>query len=53
MILVLFFKFHIFIHFISFSRIVEKPEDYLYGSARNYLGMKGLVDVIFLDVLLW
>ena len=32
--------------------IVEKPEDYLYSSARNYLGIKGLIDVILLDPLL-
>ncbi|MFT4857763.1 MAG: hypothetical protein ACI9UV_003263 [Algoriphagus sp.] len=25
--------------------IVEKPEDYLYSSARNYAGLKGLIDV--------
>jgi len=31
--------------------IVEKPEDYLYSSARNYYGMKGLIDVILLDPL--
>ena len=34
------------------SGIVEKPEDYLYSSARNYIGMKGLIDVILLDPLL-
>tara|TARA_R110002124_G_scaffold100985_1_gene248336 strand:- start:68 stop:190 length:123 start_codon:yes stop_codon:yes gene_type:complete len=27
------------------SGIVEKPEDYLYSSARNYAGLKGLIDV--------
>ena len=32
--------------------IVEKPEDYLYSSARNYYGMKGLIDVMLLDPLL-
>ena len=26
--------------------IVEKPEDYLYSSARNYADMKGLLDVV-------
>jgi len=31
--------------------IVEKPEDYLYSSARNYYGMKGLIEVILLDPL--
>jgi hypothetical protein len=34
------------------SGIVEKPEDYLYSSARNYAGMKGLIDVLLLDPLL-
>lgn len=28
--------------------IVEKPEDYLYSSARNYCGREGLIDVIVL-----
>ena len=32
--------------------IVEKPEDYLYSSARNYYGMKGLIDIILLDPIL-
>jgi putative transposase len=27
------------------AAIVEKPEDYLYSSARNYLGIPGLIDV--------
>jgi hypothetical protein len=27
------------------SGIVENPEDYLYSSARNYSGMKGLIEV--------
>ena len=27
------------------SGIVEKPEDYLYSSARNNAGLKGLIDV--------
>lgn len=31
--------------------IVDKPEDYPYSSARNYLGMRGLIDVILLDPL--
>ena len=30
------------------SGIVEKPEDYLYSSARNYAGMAGLIDVIYI-----
>lgn len=28
------------------QEIVERPEDYLYSSARNYAGLKGLLDVI-------
>ncbi len=28
--------------------IVEKPEDYLFSSARNYSGLKGLIEVDFL-----
>ena len=32
--------------------IVQKPEDYLYSSARNYCGMKGLIDVVLLDPVL-
>ena len=28
---------------------VEKPEDYLYSSARDYYGMHGLIDIILLD----
>lgn len=31
---------------------VEKPEDYLYSSARDYCGMKGLIDILFLDPLI-
>jgi hypothetical protein len=31
---------------------VEKPEDYLYNSARNYYGMKGLIDIDMLDPLI-
>ena len=27
------------------SGIVEKPEDYMYSSARNYSGLKGLIEV--------
>jgi putative transposase len=30
------------------EQIVEKPEDYLYSSARNYVGLKGLLEVEFL-----
>ena len=29
--------------------IVEKPEDYLYSSARNYCGMSGLIDVLLIE----
>src|SRR6185503_2332410 len=32
--------------------IVEKPEDYLYSSARNYCGLPGLVDVILVEPLM-
>ena len=32
--------------------IVDRPEDYLYSSARNYLGVKGLVNVILLEPLI-
>ena len=31
---------------------VEKPEDWLYSSARNYQGMKGIVDVLIIDPIL-
>jgi REP element-mobilizing transposase RayT len=31
--------------------IVEKPEDYLYSSARDYYGLKGLIDIILVDPL--
>ena len=29
--------------------LVERPEDYLYSSARDYAGIKGLLDIEFLD----
>jgi len=29
--------------------IVEKPEDYLYSSARDYNSLKGMLDIILLD----
>jgi len=32
--------------------LVEKPEDYLYSSARNYCGRKGMIDIILLDPVL-
>jgi len=28
---------------------VEKPEDYLYSSARNYYGMQGLLDILLVE----
>ncbi len=31
------------------AAIVEEPEQYLYSSARNYSGRKGLIDIEFLD----
>lgn len=31
--------------------IVERPEDYLYSSARDYYGMKGLVEISLLEPL--
>ena len=30
------------------ASIVEKPEDYLYSSARNYAGLRGMVEIDFL-----
>ena len=32
--------------------IVEHPEDYLYSSARDYYGGKGLIDIIMVDPLI-
>jgi hypothetical protein len=32
---------------------VEKPEDYLYSSARNYYGIKGLIDIDTPDPPIW
>ncbi|HOX82912.1 MAG TPA: hypothetical protein PLJ60_11930 [Chryseolinea sp.] len=29
--------------------IVDKPEDYLYSSARDYTGVKGLLEIEFMD----
>ena len=29
--------------------IVDKPEDYLYSSARDYAGTKGLLEIEFMD----
>ncbi len=28
---------------------VEKPEDYLYSSARDYAGIKGLIDIVLIE----
>ena len=32
------------------ARIVEKPEDYLYSSARNYADLDGMLDVVFVEM---
>ena len=32
------------------ARIVEKPEDYLYSSARNYADSEGLLEVAFIEM---
>ena len=32
------------------ERIVEKPEDYIFSSARNYSGVKGELEVVLLDL---
>jgi hypothetical protein len=29
--------------------IVESPEEYLYSSARDYAGRKGLLEIVFMD----
>jgi putative transposase len=31
------------------EQIVEYPEEYLYSSARNYVGKRGLLEVAFAD----
>lgn len=31
------------------TEIVEKPEEYLYSSARDYIGIKGLLDIELID----
>jgi putative transposase len=31
--------------------IVEKPEDYLYSSARDYYGMKGMIDIKMIETI--
>ncbi len=32
--------------------IVEKPEDYIYSSARDYFGLPGLIDIMIVDPLI-
>ena len=32
--------------------IVEKPEDYIYSSARDYYGLPGLIDIMIVDPLI-
>ena len=32
------------------AAIVEEPEHYIYSSATNYAGNKGVIDVILLDI---
>lgn len=34
------------------AEIVEKPEDYLYSSARTYWGMPGLIDIMLVEPLM-
>jgi hypothetical protein len=34
---------------ISGRDIVEKPEDYLHNSARDYYGLPGLLDIILVE----
>ena len=31
------------------QEITEQPEEYLYSSARDYIGQKGLLDVIVMS----
>ena len=31
------------------SGFVEKPEDWVYSSARDYCGLKGMLNIIFLE----
>ncbi|MEG9327833.1 transposase [Salinimicrobium catena] len=33
------------------ERIVDRPEDYLYSSARNYVGLQGELEVVILDLI--
>jgi len=32
------------------ARIVEKSEDYLYSSARNYADLDGMLDIAFIEM---
>ena len=42
-----------YIHFNPVvAGIVEKPEDYLYSSARDYCGLPGLMDIILVEPLI-
>jgi putative transposase len=42
-----------FIHYNPLvAGLVEKPEDYLYSSARDYYGMPGLMDIIVVEPLM-
>jgi hypothetical protein len=40
------------LYFVSFAGFVEQPEDYLYSSARDYYGIKGLIDILLVGPLL-
>ncbi len=46
-------KLHATLDYIHLNPVVagfvEKPEDYLYSSSRNYNGLKGLIDIEFLE----
>jgi len=32
------------------AEIVERPEEYLYSSARDYIGIKGLLNIELIDL---
>lgn len=40
------------VHMIIGTRGEEKAEDYLYSSAREYYGVKGLIDIIQIEPML-
>ena len=40
-------------HNLVVAGIVDKPEDSLYSSARDYYGKKGLIDVLLADPQVW